>query len=147
MISVVPLELEHLEMLGDPASEPGLRERLDGARAYWPRVIESGTAFSAFAEGRLLGCAGWVQAWPGVAEVWVWETPAIHDYPVAAHKLIQRAVRHLLNGRGYWRISCEVRAGNERGERWVRALGFEREGLLRKRAPDGADTLLYARVR
>lgn len=47
---------------------------------------------------------------------------------------------------GFRRIQAHVVAGFDRGERWARLLGFEREGLMRGFGHDGSDYLLMARV-
>ena len=85
--------------------------------------------------------------WPGVAEVWLWAMPAVEKYPQQLHKVVARALRHLEQEHGVRRISCEVRAGNDRAERWVKLLGFEKECDMRGRGPDGSTFMLYARVR
>jgi len=45
------------------------------------------------------------------------------------------------------RLSVEVRKGNDRAVRWVRALGFSYECDMKQRGPDGETHMLYARVK
>ena len=147
MISIVPLQMEHVSMLMDPATEPGLLDVLLGSSNYWPKIVASGTAFSGFLDGRFLGCGGYAMPWPGVAEVWAWMLPEARERPLLTHGIVKRTLKHLERDKGIYRISCEVRAGNTRAVRWVEALGFKCEGIMYKRGPDGSDFYLYAKVK
>ena len=60
---------------------------------------------------------------------------------------IHSAVRNFLNSTPYRRIEATVDVGFEQGHRWIKMLGFEIEGYMKAYRPDGADMLLYARVR
>lgn len=63
---------------------------------------------------------------------------------------VTRMSRHILDGlqpEPYRRIEGTVRQDFGPGHRWMRLLGFEAEGAMRKREPDGADSVLYARIR
>lgn len=45
------------------------------------------------------------------------------------------------------RIQATALASEPKHQRFLEAVGFEREGLARKYAPDGADLIIYAKVR
>lgn len=147
MITVLPLTIEHIKTLTDPATEPGLKDLIASSRQYWQGVVDSGHAFAGLVDGELIGCAGYSQPWQGVAEVWVWDTPKVHDHPMLVHKLIHRTLKRIEKEHDLWRVSCEVRVGNERAVRWVELMGFKYEGTMKKRGPDGSDFYLYAKVR
>jgi RimJ/RimL family protein N-acetyltransferase len=147
MIDIRPLEFEHLELLTEPVTEPGLVAMIEDKKAYWQNLINTGTAFSAFSDGEFLGCAGYAMPWPGVAEVWLWAMPEVKKIPVSLTKLLLRALKHIEKERRVHRISAEVRVGNTRAQRWVSIMGFVYEGTMKKRGPDGSDFMLYARVR
>jgi len=144
MMHLVPFRVAHIESISDPETEPGLKAMLPPH--YWREMEASGTAFSAFAYQEFLGCGGYAQPWEGTAHCWIWDTPAVHKYPLAVHKLIVRAIRYLEQDCGVWRISCDVRCGNARAERWVELLGFRKEASMKKFGPDGSDFSLYARI-
>lgn len=144
MITLRPFDIDHIKNLNDPENEPGLNRILP--IEYWKRIEDGGMAFSAFADGEFLGCGGYGQPWPGIAQVWVWETSGVHRYPQGVHRLVRRALQHIEQDKNVWRISCEVRKGNERGRRWVELLGFQYEGTMEKYGPDGSDFMLYAKV-
>lgn len=147
MIEVIPLTCDHIRMLADPVTEPGLKRILVNNSRYWSDMVASGRAFSAFYEGEFLGSAGFAMPWPGVAEVWLWVTDSVHRCPVLLTKLLKRTLKQIETRHGVWRISCEVRADNVRAERWVKLLGFSKECDMRRRGPDGSTFMLYAKVR
>jgi RimJ/RimL family protein N-acetyltransferase len=56
-------------------------------------------------------------------------------------------VVEFLDNAPYRRIEATVDVGFKQGHRWIKMLGFELEGYMRAYRPDGADMLLYARVK
>lgn len=62
---------------------------------------------------------------------------------------VHRRAKHMIEEahlNGITRVWCAVDASDDNGHRWLRALGFEPEGLMRKYAK-GRDYVLYAKVR
>lgn len=145
MIRIEPLTFEHIRILQDPENEPGLLEVM--SPGYWDAIINSGTAFAGYSDGVFLGIAGYAQPWPGVASLFSWAAPGARKRPKDFHKACKRAVKHLEDDKGCWRLSCEVRAGNEQGVRWVEKLGFKYECTMRKWGPDGSNFMLFSKVR
>ena len=146
MIDVVPLTLDHVRMLSDPVTEPGLKKISESIPSYWETVCASGRASAGFLNGEFLGCGGYGQPWPGVAEAWIWVMPQASKYPQGVHKFIKRSIRSLVEEHNLHRISVVVREDNARARRWMSLLGFELEGILRRAGPDGANYAQYARV-
>ena len=60
---------------------------------------------------------------------------------------IHSAVVEFLDNAPYRRIEATVDVGFKQGHRWIKMLGFELEGYMKAYRPDGADMLLYARVK
>lgn len=60
---------------------------------------------------------------------------------------IHRAVRRFLDVSEFRRIEAHVDVDFPQGARWMKMLGFEFEARMRGFRPDGADMLLFARVR
>lgn len=147
MIRLEPFKREHVAMLVDPKNEPGLAKTIKDRPEYWDAMEKYGIAFSAFNGDSFLGCAGIAVVWPGVAEGWVWALPTVDEVPLQLHYLVRRAIRFLEKEHNLKRLSVEVRRGNDRAARWVRALGFVYEGDMKKRGPDGETHMLYARVK
>jgi RimJ/RimL family protein N-acetyltransferase len=147
-IAVIPFSKSHVAYLIDSHTEPGMFETLSQARGYFEAIEASGTAFSGFVNGVFIGCAGWsVTPWKTVAEVWSWIVPEGRRHPLAVHKLVARGLRGVENDSCIKRIQCAVRVGNAAGERWVKALGFEAEGIMRNWGLHQEDYYMMAKVR
>lgn len=61
---------------------------------------------------------------------------------------IHRRVKHMIadaHMNGVVRVWCAIDAGDDKGHRWLRALGFEPEGLMRQYAK-GRDFVMYAHL-
>jgi RimJ/RimL family protein N-acetyltransferase len=145
--SILPFRAEHAKAVSDPASEPGMLGVLSATPGYFAALEACGTAFSAFADGAFLGCAGFVkQHWGTAAEVWAWVLPEGKKHPVVVHKMLHRYLKQM-DAEGVLRVSCVVRKGNRRAYRWMKLLGFKRNAPLKKYGPGGTDFFLYDRVR
>lgn len=147
MIRLEPFRIEHVALLADPRGESGLYDTITGRMEYWRAMAATGTAFTAFDGAVCLGCGGVVIPWPGVAEGWIWALPTVSRVPLELHHLVRRGMLHLERTYNLRRLSVEVRKGNDRAVRWVRALGFSYECDMKQRGPDGETHMLYARVK
>lgn len=98
--------------------------------------------------GDLVGGAGLVPMWPGRAEGW--QLTSRHARPRQL-ALAVRMARQVLDDRQrdptFRRIEIYVRAGAIWCASFVKALGFEREGLLKRWDPAGRDMWICSRVR
>lgn len=133
--------------------EPGAAQRaeMDAADPAWrgkgARILRDGPAWTGLRDGRVVGCAGLSRVWTGRAVAWCLLGA---DIPKPAWIAIHRAVAARLadaQARLFWRIEAESAAGWPPGERWMRMLGFEREGFARAFGPDGRDFTRWAKVR
>jgi RimJ/RimL family protein N-acetyltransferase len=48
---------------------------------------------------------------------------------------------------GLHRIQLTVRTTDKRAEKWAYAIGFKRDGVLRKYGVDGVDYLMMSRIK
>lgn len=136
---IVEFEPEHMTMvdLGPAQAHVGPFCGPEEARA-----MAKYESFTAIHEGCVVACAGVVPKWPGVATAW-----GLFDLAFPQHFREAYIFAHK------WLFLCPVRrletycaAGHDAGERLLRHLGFEPEGLMRKGLPDGRDAWIYARV-
>lgn len=117
-------------------------------RAQAAQAGTLGPAWTGALAGRVLGCAGMVEQWPGRAEAWCMIGCDVPRWAwLAIHRTVAWRMDVAAEALGFRRIEATVRAGWAPGERWVRMLGFEYEGLMRAYSPDGADYVRWARVR
>ena len=102
-----------------------------------------GVSFSGWHEGRVVGCAGIYDVWPGRSAIWSLLPPESGRHMVP----ITRFVDEILYAYPARRVEATVRPGHAAGERWMKMLRFDFEGRMKAYGPDGGDYDLYARVR
>jgi hypothetical protein len=140
---IVPYRAEHLAALVLQPAQAWLVPIV--TEEYRAALERAGPAFTALAAGRVLGCAGIVEHWPGRGVAWAMLAADIGPRFVAVH----RAARHYLEHAAPRRLEIVVARDFAAGRRWALLLGFERETPdgMRGYGPDGATYDLYARIR
>ncbi len=143
-LEFVPFEPSHLASLRLQAAQAYLQPLM--ARPEYGAAMVGPHAWSGAADGRIVGCAGVLAQWPGRAICWALLSRDLrtHDFQRVHRKVT--AVLARVHAEGTRRIETSVDAGFDAGHRWVRALGFAPEGLMRAYSPEGRDHLLYARI-
>lgn len=95
----------------------------------------------------IIGSAGFVMYWPGVAEGWAIITDLIFKYPYTAHKLFKKMIAGIEKQYEIHRLQTLCLENFERSQRWLERLGFKYEGKMEKFGPNGETYLRYARVK
>lgn len=93
---------------------------------------------------RVIAVAGLSPQWQGRAVLWCYIATGI---PKRIWPALHRAALRGLAARDERRIEAQTYVGWAPGERWLRMLGFECEGMARGFAPNGADCSSWARVK
>jgi len=118
-------------------------------RQIWPEMNETDVAASIKAGYAFAACKGTaVLAIGGIARIdadrgIIWGVLADGigaDFP-AMHAAVKRAIKSA----PFVRIEAHILAEHEQGHRWIKTLGFEPEGLMRK-FWRGKDFMLYSKV-
>lgn len=111
-----------------------------GWRGRGQKLLDAGPCWTAAQDGQVLACAGLVLHWPGRAGAWCLIGA---DFPRASWLWLHRQVREGLarstDDLGLRRIEAEARSQWPQGARWLRMLGFTREGTMSAFGPDGSD--------
>jgi len=106
-------------------------------------LADRGLVWSGDHEENVYAIGGLLPLWEGRAQAWMLMSPEAGKYMTTIHK----AVKKSLIRSPFRRVEATVDIGFKPGVRWMKMLGFELEGYMRAYRPDGADMLLYARVR
>jgi hypothetical protein len=105
-------------------------------------AIQNGIAMAAVQDGRVLAIGGIVEIWKDRGSAWGLLSPNLaHAMPI-----IHRIVWRVIDTSPLARIEAQVAVGHEAGQRWVRMLGFQHEGVMRA-FWNGRDYDLFARVK
>ena len=106
-------------------------------------LSDQGLAWTVEHDDVVIGIGGLSPQWENRAIVWALLAGDIgHHFPA-----IHRSVRRFLIMSPFRRIEAHVDVGFKEGIRWMKMLGFECEAYMKAFRPDGADMLLFARVR
>lgn len=120
----------------------------DGVEAIVRQRLQArGLHLTARQDGKILACGGLLQAWDGVADVWVYFPPAPARERCRVYRVIRRELPHLMRLLGLWRAECVVRTDWPEAMRLVGHLGFAYEGTKTRYGPDGKDYHTYALLR
>lgn len=144
MLDFIPFAPGHLAILQLQAAQAYLQALV--AKPEYGAAMAGPHAWSGLRDGKIVGCAGVVEQWAGRAICWALLGRDIRtgDFLRVHHKVT--AVLGSVHREGTRRIETSVDAAFDAGHRWVRALGFAPEGLMRCYSPDGRDHVLYARI-
>lgn len=140
-LTVIPYRAAHLENLVLQPAQAYLQPMFDSEYA---RVLEGAGAFTACADGRVVGCGGIHLIHPQRGLAWALVARDAGPHFVAIHKAVARR----LTASPLARIEAHVDRDFAAAQRWMRLLGFVNETPQGMRAftPDGRSCDLYARV-
>lgn len=100
-------------------------------------------AFTGIVDNRIIGCAGISEQWKGRVIAWAWFSGGIGTHFISVH----RAVKSFLDAQSYRRIEAYTHCDFNEANRWMRMLGFEKEGKMSKFLPCGSDAYMWVRLR
>jgi len=120
---------------------------IDPQAKTFPDLQKSSWAKLAIFDGVILGCGGCVVYWNGCAEGWFCLTKESQEHKVVTINAIRDVIEMAFKELKLHRMQVTERIDNPQSIKLVEYLGFKREGLMIKYAPDGTDTYLYAMVK
>ena len=138
---IVKFKPQHLEMLG--------RREKDFTIGPYEDVIPyamNSHSWSAILHGKVAACFGIMSGWPGVAEIWSITGAAADEHPILFHRVALTLPNQIMAHYGLDRLQAVCRADNLRSCKWLEALGFKKEGVMKKYDALGLDNFMYARV-
>ena len=112
---------------------------------------KNGQCITGWVDDKICACGGIDIMWEGVGEVWIMMSPTVDSYGMRARidalDIIRDGLDKLIEDNKLWRCQAWGRIGFDRAHTLFKHLGFKAEGLAKKYAPDGADCILYAKIR
>lgn len=141
-VTSCPYKAEHgMEML---ANMPGALK--DGSEKSCKEAEQDGMASTVFVGGKMIACVGIIKQREGVGLAWALYPPDIGKYHIDP-RIARNKLKELMEKHNLWRVEATVRADFPAGQSYLRYMGFEREGCMKKNEPDKTDSILYAIVR
>ena len=145
-VKFIEFHVKHLEILEMREEEKNGIFTLNDIYERIERLAENSIlAFTMIYDGRIITCAGFVELWPGVAEIWQIPSKYVAQNPVLFARDIRRFLEEIINTFKWHRVEtkCPV---DDLHDRWMKWLGFECEGHLKKFSHDKKDVKQYARL-
>jgi RimJ/RimL family protein N-acetyltransferase len=138
---VVPFRPHHIEVFDVREAQQEMRPYFSAAYA---EAIAQTDAFTAFIDGRIVGCAGFIVPWPDRATCW-----ALIAAGVTRRQMVEitHSVERAISLRTERRLEATCDSNFEGAHNWLKRLGFTREGTLRAYTPAGQDNDMYSRIK
>ncbi len=96
-------------------------------------------------QDRVVACVGVHHRWQGLGEIWmVFSTLAAQYLHIVA--VMRTLIEYVQKERGYCRLQAAIDIRWPAAIRFAEHMGFQREALMKRYGPDGADHFLYALV-
>ena len=100
-------------------------------------------AFTGVENGHIIGAAGFIPMWDGVAECWFIGSDRIQT----RLKTVIKTTKDIIGKMPYTRMHANVKADWAEAIRFAQFLGFKKEGLMKKFGPEGADYFVMGRIK
>lgn len=142
---IIPFKPEHLMQINTRFATGSFTDYLAVGRMY----EAGGPAFSAELAGQLLGAAGVVilqKPFERVGEAWVWVPQEVVAYPLFFHRNVKAMMAEVKQMKRLVRIQTTVQVLDAKANRWIKRLGFEAEGVMRRAGVGGTDVIRYSIV-
>lgn len=147
MFKIIPFEPCHLDAFEINHATKFETEHLKKMSHYWK---QGGPCFTGVYKGKIIGCAGLMELWPGVAQAWAAFEKGFPMFSV--HKIVKKALATLMKDCRYHRVQSNTQGNFDIGKKWLigngksKGLGFDVETILREYGPDKSDFIQYVRL-
>lgn len=121
-----------------------MREMINNGYMNFEPLVEHGLVKSIVSDnGEILLIGGLAPQWEGRAILFSLLSKHAKNHMIGIHRITTDFIKE----RPFVRIEAQVKVGFTAGHKWIKMLGFEVEGLLKKFYPSGDDYVMYSRVR
>ena len=101
-------------------------------------------AFTLMCFSAPVACAGIINLGWKRGEAWILISSLFYKYKLTAFRELKKRLLAVATEKGFRRVQA-VSVTEEYGK-WFKALGFEREGILKAYSPIGQDVIMYSRI-
>jgi len=97
-------------------------------------------------DGRVAALWIGLRKWDGVIEIVGYTTEAAEENKAGFFKASMRGVNYIAEYLNAHKIECVVWGDYERSVRWLKRLGFEKEGYMKQHGPNKENATMMGRV-
>lgn len=118
------------------------------AKDQFMRESYYGKSFTLYesGDGKILSCVTFCFVRPHVAGINMLCDDAFVRQKREFIIVLRDGIKFFMKDLGLSRVQATIRADFKGAEKWIKILGFEKEGLMRKFGPEGEDHFLFAKV-
>jgi hypothetical protein len=146
MIEIIPFKPEHPRMMENPRNQ-GIYLGAEWMDTYLDYLPLAGPAYTGLLNDKIVGCAGIMLLWPGVAEAWMLVDHYMDRYPVELHKTMKTALTIMSDKLKLHRLQAMVSDDSPAiWKKWMSRLGFCSEGVCAQFGPNREDFERFAKV-
>lgn len=145
-MEVVIFHPRHLEVAELRDHERALLNGAGDVKTRLENLMHNSKAAGTFIhDGRVITCAGVVEIWPGVAELWQIPTIHVEKCKLAFAKTLKKYAEGVARNFKYHRLqtSCPADLAHDR---WMEFLEFEKEGTMRQYTFLKQDYSIFGRI-
>jgi RimJ/RimL family protein N-acetyltransferase len=109
----------------------------------WRAYETSGPAWTMWVGDEVVGCAGLIVMWPGVAQAWLLPSVRLAQYPRSVVTALVDNLKQAITDLHLRRVECNVDKNFKLGRRLVEWLGFDEEVVKQRAGPNDEDLVQY----
>lgn len=143
MIKRIPFDIGHLDLMDIRPLDRDSVVCLDSVRYVLKNLPLRSECVTIIIDGRLIACMGYWSPFDGTAEVWLIPSIYVKEYRFAFVRIVENYLKVLADTFKWSRIQTVTRTDLFH-RRWMKALKFEEEGIMRKYF-QGEDYIISAR--
>jgi RimJ/RimL family protein N-acetyltransferase len=117
------------------------------AREQGEIFLKRGPAYSGIEDGKVIGSAGLMILWPGVAQAWILFSTDVENMKKFVYEIVSKYLVTIFCEHELRRVQAHCKADHPMAVKFLEQMGFTRECLMRKYGIDGSDHYLYSFVR
>lgn len=145
-ITVMPFHPSHMDRVVKTQREMEVFDAMPDFRQRLEVLRQNKTAWTFFYKYEPSIIMGIEHKWDTNAEIWM----VTGNFAGKHGAILSRGAKRLIDQIGsrldLLRLQAVVNVDHEKAVRWAEFLGFEREGLMSKYGPEGADYYMYSRT-
>lgn len=103
-------------------------------------------SFTGLINGKIVACGGVYPVWEGVGEAWFLGSNLVHKHRVPVLKALKQHLDGMMLVHQLHRVQGHILEDWPGARRWIKFLGMQEEGLLRKFSPDGSNYINFSKV-
>ena len=143
---IVPFEVEHLDVMDLRPDELEDVMALDDWFDRFTHLKDASIEAKTFSyDGRIIFCAGFMEFFPGVIDCWMMPSIHVNTAKLQFCRVLKAYVDDIIKEYKCHRFQTNA-PNDELHARWMKFLGLEKEGVMKKFTHNKQDSCMYAKV-